>query len=170
MANPGTCGTGVRIDGFGLPGELVQVEGMGVIGHERYRLMPAGHWDWPVHDDMFTQGWQAGGLVFVGGQVSADAEGHAVGGDIATQTRNTYRFIRKMLAEAGVDESDVVKVNSYVYTDGERGSVSALAKTVAGIHAEFFSEPGPAYTGVRVKGFAFAGLLVEVEVIAVTRD
>ena len=98
MANPGTCGTGVRIDGFGHPGELVQVEGMGVIGHEKHRLMPAGHWDWPVHDDIFTQGWQAGGLVFVGGQVSADAKGRAVGADVATQTRNTYRFIRNMLA------------------------------------------------------------------------
>ena len=169
MANPGTCGTGVRIDGFGHPGELVQVEGMGVIGHEKHRLMPAGHWDWPVHDDMFTQGWQAGGLVFVGGQVSADAKGRAVGADVATQTRNTYRFIRTMLAEAGVDESDVVKVNSYVYADGGWEDVSSVAATVANIHQEFYPEPGPAYTGIRVKGYAFAGLLVEVEVIAVTR-
>ena len=170
IANPGTCGTGVRIDGFGHPGELVQVEGTGVVGHEKHRLMPAGHWDWPVHDDMFTQGWQSGGLVFVGGQVSADAEGCAVGGDIATQTRNTYRFVRKMLAEAGVDESDVVKVNSYVYADGGWAEISAVAATIASIHREFYPEPGPAYTGVRVTGFAFADLLVEVEVIAVTRD
>ena len=170
MANPGTCGTGVRIDGFENAGELVQVEGMGVVGHEKRRLMPAGHWDWPVHDDMFTQGWQSGGLVFVGGQVSADTAGHAVGADIATQTRNTYQFVHKMLEEAGVDESDVVKVNSYIYADGGWGDISAAAAAVARIHAEFYPEPGPTYTGVRVSGFAFAGLLVEVEVIAVTRD
>lgn len=170
MANPATCSTGVRIDGFGNAGELLQVEGIGVVGHEKHRLMPAGHWDWPVRDDMFTQGWRAGDLVFVGGQVSADAEGCAVGADIATQARNTYRFVHKMLDEAGVDESDVVKVNSYILADGSRENFSAAAASLAGVHAEFYPEPGPAYTGVRVSGFAFAGLLVEVEVIAVTRD
>ena len=170
VANPATCGTGVRIDGFGNAGELVQVEGMGMIDREKHRLMPVGHWDWPVHDDMFTQGWRVGDLVFVGGQVSADAEGYAVGSDIATQTRNTYGFIHKVLEEAGVDESDVVKVNSYILADGSQGISSAAAASLADIHAEFYPEPGPAYTGIRVSGFAFADLLVEVEVIAVTRD
>ena len=170
MAKPGTCGTGVRVGGFGLAGELIQVEGMGVIGQRKHRLMPADHWDWSLHDDTFTQGWKAGGLVFVGGQISADAEARAVGADMATQTRNVYRFIRKVLDEAGVDESDVVKVNSYYYVDGGWDQISAAAATVAGIHEEFYPEPGPAYTGCRVTGFAFEDLLIEIEAIAVTRD
>ncbi len=170
MANPGTCGTGVRVAGFGRTDELIQVEGMGVIGHEKHRLMPADHWDWSLHNPMFTQGWRAGDLIFVGGQISADAEARAVGADMAAQTRNIYRFIRKVLDEAGVDESDVVKVNSYYYVDGNWNDISAAAATIAGIHQEFYPEPGPAYTGCRVTGFAFEDLLIEIEAIAVTRD
>ena len=170
MAKPGTCGTGVRVGGFGRTGELIQVEGMGVIGQQKHRLMPADHWDWSLHDDTFTQGWKAGGLVFVGGQISADAEARAVGADMATQTRNVYRFIRKVLDEAGVDESDVVKVNSYYYVDGGWDEISAAAATIAEIHEAFYPEPGPAYTGCRVTGFAFEDLLIEIEAIAVARD
>ena len=170
MAKPGTCGTGVRVAGFGRTGELIQVEGMGVIGQQKHRLMPADHWDWSLHDDTFTQGWKAGGLVFVGGQISADAEARAVGADMATQTRNVYRFIRKVLDEAGVDESDVVKVNSYYYAEGGWDEISAAAATVAEIHEAFYPEPGPAYTGCRVTGFAFEDLLIEIEAIAVARD
>ena len=170
MVNPGTCGTGVRVGGFGRTDELIQVEGMGVIGHTKHRLMPANHWDWSLHNPMFTQGWRAGDLVFVGGQISADAEARAVGADMAAQTRNVYRFIRKVLDEAGVDESDVVKVNSYYYADGDWNDISAAAATIAGIHEEFYPEPGPSYTGCRVTGFAFEDLLIEIEAIAVTRD
>ncbi len=170
MVNPGTCGTGVRVGGFGRTDELIQVEGMGVIGHTKHRLMPADHWDWSLHNPMFTQGWRAGDLVFVGGQISADAEARAVGADMAAQTRNVYRFIRKVLDEAGVDESDVVKVNSYYYADGDWNDISAAAATIAGIHEEFYPEPGPSYTGCRVTGFAFEDLLIEIEAIAVTRD
>ena len=170
MAKPGTCGTGVRVGGFGRTGELIQVEGMGVIGQRKHRLMPADHWDWSLHNDVFTQGWRAGGVVFVGGQISADAEARAVGADMAAQTRNVYRFIRKVLDEAGVDENDVVKVNSYYYVDGDWDDISAATATIAGIHEEFYPEPGPAYTGCRVTGFAFEDLLIEIEAIAVTRD
>ena len=132
--------------------------------------MPADHWDWSLHNPMFTQGWKAGGLVFVGGQISADAEARAVGADMAAQTRNVYCFIRKVLDEAGCDESDVVKVNSYYYVDGDWDEISAAATTVAAVHSEFYPEPGPAYTGCRVTGFAFEDLLIEIEAIAVARD
>ena len=170
MAKPGTCGTGVRVAGFGRTGELIQVEGMGVIGHRKHRLMPADHWDWSIHDDTFTQGWRAGDLIFCGGQISADNEARAVGADMAAQTRNVYRFIRRVLDEAGIDESDVVKVNSYYYAGDDWGEISAAAATIAGIHREFYPDPGPAYAGCRVTGFAFEDLLVEIEAIAVTRD
>ena len=70
----------------------------------------------------------------MGGQISADAEARAVGADMAAQTRNVYRFIRKVLEEAGCDESDVVKVNSYYDAGDDWGEISAAAATIAGIH------------------------------------
>ena len=88
-----------------------------------------------------TQAVRVGDLVFVGGQMSLDGNGRVIGADLATQAKNAFDALKRVLAAAGL----------------------------ADIRAEFYPEPGPAYTGVGVSGFAFAGLLVEVEVIAVTR-
>ena len=167
MANPSACGTGVRIAGFPRADELIQVEGMGVVGQEKHRLMPANHWDWSIHNNQFTQGWRVGDLVFVGGQISADAKARTVGDDMATQTRNVFEFIRNTLHEAGANENDVVKINSYYNAEGDWAQIAATAATVAGIQAEFYPDPGPVSAGVRVTGFAFEDLLVEIEAIAV---
>ena len=40
----------------------------------------------------------------------------------------------------------------------------------ADIQAELYGKPGPALTAVRVTGFAFEDLLIEIEAMAVTRD
>ena len=44
------------------------------------------------------------------------------------------------------------------------------AQEIAAIQREFYGDPGPAVTSIRVSGFAFEDLLVEIEAIAVTRD
>ena len=59
------------------------------------RIMPAGHWDWSMPVTL-SQGWRLGDLVVVGGQISADAKGRTVGGDIETQTRNIMEFIGRV--------------------------------------------------------------------------
>ena len=38
------------------------------------------------------------------------------------------------------------------------------------VQREFYPEPGPASTAVRVSGFAFEDLLIEIEAMAVCRD
>ena len=167
MARPSSSGTGVRIAGFPLAGELIQVEGIGVLGEEKQRLMPPNHWDWSIPENPFTQGWRVGNLVFVGGQISADAEAHAVGGDIATQTRNVLTFVRNTLAEAGADEDDVVKINSYWHGEGDWERIRETTAAVDAVLREFYPEPGPAITNLRVAGFAFEGLLIEIEAIAI---
>lgn len=168
-SKPTACGTGVRVDGFPRADELIQVEGIGVLGSNKQRLMPANHWDWSIRNNDFTQGWRIGELVFIGGQISADANAQAVGGDLATQTRNVYRFIHNTLREAGCDERDVVKLNTYYYVDGDRRGLAEAATTMGDIQKEFYPDPGPAATTVKVQGFAFENLLVEIEGIAVVR-
>jgi enamine deaminase RidA (YjgF/YER057c/UK114 family) len=170
MSVPAPSGTGVRILGFPRSEELIQVEGIGVLGHNKQRLMPANHWNWSIPNNMFTQGWRIGDLVFVGGQISADANARAAGEDMAAQTRNVYGFIRNTLREAGVDESNVVKINSYYYANGDWNQIGNTADTIAAIHREFYPDPGPAFTGVRVTGFAFEDLLIEIEAIAIAGD
>lgn len=170
MAVPSAAGAGLRITGFPHADELIQVEGVGVLGTDRQRLQPANHWDWSIPNTQFTQGWRIGKLVFCGGQISADSKAKAVGNDIATQTRNVFQFIRNVLAEAGLDESDVVKLYIYYSAPETWPEINQTTATIASVQREFYPTPGPASTAFRVSGFAFEDLLIEIEAMAVTRD
>ena len=170
MSVPSAAGAGLRITGFPDAGELIQVEGIGMLGDDKRRLQPAEHWDWSISNSQFSQGWAIGGLAFIGGQISADNKARAVGKDLATQTRNVFQFIRNVLAEGGLDETDVAKLYIYYYAEGDWAEIAAARRSVAAVQREFYPEPGPAVTAIRVSGFAFEGLLVEIEAIAVTRD
>jgi len=137
---------------------------------DKQRLMPQGHWNWSMPVP-FSQGWRVGNLVFVGGQISADHKGRAVGvGDIEVQTRNVFQNIRQVLREAGADMKDVVKINTYYVFDGEGEELTRFWERMTKVRMEFFDEPGPCGTGVRVAGLAYPDLLIEVEAIAAMPD
>jgi enamine deaminase RidA (YjgF/YER057c/UK114 family) len=170
MSVPSAAGAGLRITGFANPEELIQVEGIGMLGDVKQRLDPKDHWDWSIPGSQFTQGWKIGGYAFIGGQISADSKAKAVGADMETQARNVYRFIRRTLAEGGLDESDVAKLYIYYYADGGWAEIARTRETIARVQREFYGEAGPAVTAVRVSGFAFEDLLIEIEAFAVCRD
>jgi 2-iminobutanoate/2-iminopropanoate deaminase len=171
MSSPSAAGAGLRIEGFPDPAELIQVEGIGVLGEQKQRLQPADHWDWSIPGNNFTQGWKIGRLAFIGGQISADDKAKVVGkSDMAAQTHNVFNFIRRTLAEGGLDERDVAKLYIYYHAEGSPEVVAATRKVIADIQREFYGEPGPAVTAIRVAGFAFEDLLIEIEAMAVTRD
>jgi 2-iminobutanoate/2-iminopropanoate deaminase len=134
------------------------------------RLMPADHWDWSIPVP-FSQGWKCGNFIFVGGQISADAQGRTIGaGDIEVQTRNVFKNIRKVLREAGADMNDVVKFNTYYHFEGDGDEIRDYWEKMTQVRLEFFEEPGPVGTAVRVAGFAYPDLLIEVEAIAYVPD
>ena len=171
MSSPSAAGAGLRITGFPIAEELIQVEGIGVLGEDKQRLQPANHWDWSIPGNNFTQGWKIGKLAFIGGQISADNRAKTVGvGDIAAQTRNVFTFIRRTLAEAGLDEGDVAKLYVYYYAAGGWDEVARTRALIATIQREFYGDPGPAVTALRVSGFAFEDLLIEIEAVATARD
>jgi enamine deaminase RidA (YjgF/YER057c/UK114 family) len=128
--------------------------------------MPANHWDWSIPVP-FSQGWKCGPFIFLGGQISADEKGRTVGvGDIETQTRNTFENIRKVLAEVGAEMKHIVKFNTYYVFDGEGEDLREYWERMTKVRLEFFEEPGPVGTAVRVSGLAYRDLLIEVEAIA----
>jgi enamine deaminase RidA (YjgF/YER057c/UK114 family) len=130
------------------------------------RLMPAGHWDWSMPVP-FSQGWKCGDLIFVGGQISADRTGKTVGpGDIEVQTRNVFENIRAVLREADADMDDIVKFNTFYCFEGEGDRIRDYWEAMTRVRLEFFKEPGPVGTAVRVAGFAYPDLLIEVEAVA----
>ena len=74
------------------------------------------------------------------------------------------------LREAGLDESDVAKLFIYYYAPDDWAMIAKARATIADVQREFYSEPGPITTAVRVSGFAFEDLLIEIEALAVCRD
>jgi enamine deaminase RidA (YjgF/YER057c/UK114 family) len=133
---------------------------------EKIRIMPKDHWDWsmPVK---FSQGWKVGNLIFVGGQISADAHGRTIGkDDIATQTRNVFEHIRSVLREVGADLKDVVRLNTYYHQRGQDADITRFWEEMTKVRMESLANPGPVGTAVRVAGFAYEDLLIEIEAIA----
>jgi enamine deaminase RidA (YjgF/YER057c/UK114 family) len=136
----------------------------------RRRLMPPGHWDWHIPTP-FSQGWRVGPLIFVGGQLSLDESGAVVGaGDIEVQTRNVFENIGRVLADAGADWSDVVKLNTYYVFEGDPADAQEYWSRMTEVRMQFLADPGPCGTAVRVEGLMYNGLLIEVEAIAVVSD
>jgi enamine deaminase RidA (YjgF/YER057c/UK114 family) len=64
----------------------------------------------------------------------------------------------------------VAKLYIYYHAAGDWPQVAETAATIAAVQREFYPEPGPCSTSVRVAGFAFEDLLIEIEAMAVTRD
>jgi enamine deaminase RidA (YjgF/YER057c/UK114 family) len=172
MSRPTGAGAGLRVTGMPDSRELIQVEGVGVLGTKnKLRLQPKNHWDWSNKGNQNTQGWQINNLAFIGGQISADASAKAVGKTLEEQTRNVYQFIRKVLAEAKLDESDVCKLYIYYHAPENWPQIDEESKTVDRVTREFYPLPGgPCETSFRVSGLAYEDLLVEIEAMAVTRE
>jgi 2-iminobutanoate/2-iminopropanoate deaminase len=130
------------------------------------RIMPEGHWDWSIPVP-FSQGWKCGPLIFVGGQISADEHGQTIGaGDIAVQTRNVFENIRKVLNEVGADMRHIVKFNTFYVFEGEGDEIREYWEKMTAVRLEYFENPGPVGTAVRISGLAYPDLLIEVEAIA----
>ena len=137
---------------------------------QRQRLMPKNHWDWSMPVP-FSQGWRVGNTVFVGGQISADQKGRTIGvGDNELQTRTVFEYIRSVLREASAEMKDVVKINTFYVFDGEGEELTKFWEKMTKVRMEFFDQPGPCGTGVRVAGLAYPDLLIEAEAIAIIPD
>lgn len=107
----------------------------------------------------YSQAVQAGGLLFVSGQIPIDpATGNFAGEDIATQTRQSLTNVKNILEAAGYTCADVVKTTVLLADIGDFAAMNA-------VYAEFFSQTRPARAAFAVKDIP-KGALVEIEAIA----
>jgi 2-iminobutanoate/2-iminopropanoate deaminase len=106
----------------------------------------------------YSQGIRAGDLIFVSGQLPANAEGVLIIDDIAAATRQSLENVSAVLSAAGARMDDVVKATVFL-TD--IGDFSAMNK----VYGEFFSDPFPARACIEVTALP-KGAKVEIEVIA----
>ncbi len=108
----------------------------------------------------FSPGIVAGDFVFISGQASVDTQGKIIDEDFAGECRRSFENVKSILAEAGLDFSDVVQVRNYV---GRQEYLSQFNE----IYKEYFSPPFPART--TLIGCLGDLLKFEVDVIAINR-
>jgi reactive intermediate/imine deaminase len=110
----------------------------------------------------YSPGWEVsdGRLIHVAGQIPWDANGQTVcKGDIAGQTRQVFANIQAVLAEAGANLDDVIKITIFSADIGNRNEINR-------IRSEVFTEPYPASTQFAVAALVDPDWLVEIEAVA----
>lgn len=114
----------------------------------------------PAPKGAYSPAIEAGGFVFVSGQVPRDPEtGEVVGADVAAQTRQAFANVSRVLAAAGLDLADVVQVTAWLARIEDWDAFDA-------VYREHFTPPYPTRTTV---GAGLRGVLVELTVVARAR-
>ena len=166
LANPGPAATALRVSGAPTRSGLITADGIASSCAQKRRLMPAHAWDWSIPTP-FSQGWRVADKVFVGGQISADRKGHAIGtGDALVQTRNTLEYIRHVLLEGGATWDDLVTLKIGYRHDGRGPVANDLLDRILGVVRNTLPQPGPALTCFGVD-LLYEGLVLEIDAIAV---
>lgn len=107
----------------------------------------------------YNQAIEAGGFLFVSGQVAIDpANGNLLQHDIQTETRQVMHNLLSILHKAAMDFNNVVKSTIFL-------SDMNLFAEVNAVYSEYFSGDFPARETVAVKGLP-KGANVEISVIA----
>jgi len=107
----------------------------------------------------YSQAIQAGGFLFLSGQIPIDPKtGELIKGDIRQQTRQVLENMKGLLESEGLEMKDVVKVTVFLK---DLGSFSQMNE----VYATYFSSFPPARSTVEVANLPRdAG--IEVEAIA----
>ncbi|BBL67824.1 RidA family protein [Methanoculleus chikugoensis] len=126
----------------------------------------------PVHASLYTenapepigpysQAVRCGDYLFTSGQIGLDPATGNLPGTVAGEAVQAMENLRAILAEAGLDFSDVVQTRIYL-TD------LADFDTINAVYGEYFEESYPARAAVQVAGLP-KGARVEIEMVAKVR-
>jgi 2-iminobutanoate/2-iminopropanoate deaminase len=107
----------------------------------------------------YSQGIDAGALVFVSGQTPLRADGSMAPGGVAEHAEQCLSNIREILAAAGLSMKDVVKTTVFLTDLGRFSEMNE-------VYARHFAAPYPARSTVQVSALP-KGADVEIEAVAV---
>ena len=111
----------------------------------------------------YSQGIQTDGgkLLFIAGQTASDQKGNVVGkGDIEAQTRQVFKNLAAVLAEAGGTLDNLVMTTTYITDRKYREGYNR-------VRTEQYKNNSPTSTLVIVSGLANEDYLIEIAGIAV---
>lgn len=123
---------------------------------KNYVVTPAA----PAAIGTYSQAVEAGGIVYVSGQIPLDpASMEVVGGEFADRVRQVFRNLAAIAEAAGGSLADAAKLTIYLTDMGDFATVNEVM-------AEFFEEPYPARAAVGVAALP-KGVDVEADAILV---
>ena len=112
----------------------------------------------------YTDAVRFGDLLFISGLAAVDKDMRLVGGDdAALQTRQIFENMKLVLAAAGADFGDILKVTVYLTDVNDR-------KIINPVRAEYFGSARPASTLIEVSRLAIPGMKVEIEAVVGLRQ
>jgi 2-iminobutanoate/2-iminopropanoate deaminase len=111
----------------------------------------------------YSPGIIAGNFVFVSGQAGRDPKTGVVPDDVERQTEQALRNISAILDAAGSSLAHVVRCGVFLADMAEFQKMN-------GVYAKMFGEHRPARTTVEVSDLPGAGLLVEIDAVAVLKS
>lgn len=104
---------------------------------------------------------EAGGFVFLSGQVALLPDGGRAEDDVEVQTRQVMDNISAILSDVDLGFDDVVKTTIFMDDMGDYPAINA-------IYGEYFSSAPPARSAVQAAKLP-GGFLVEIEMIVARR-
>lgn len=106
----------------------------------------------------YSQAVEAGGALYVSGQLPIDGASGRMAEGIEAQTRQSLTNLKYILEEAGYTLGDVVKTTVLLNDIADFGAMNA-------VYAEFFTERMPARVCYEVAALPM-GALVEIDAVA----
>jgi 2-iminobutanoate/2-iminopropanoate deaminase len=107
----------------------------------------------------YNQAVSFGNMLFISGQIALDPNtGELVQGDIKAETTQVMNNLQAILAEAGMDFSNIIKTSIFLMDMGQFGAVNE-------IYGNYFPNNAPARETVQISGLP-KGVNVEISMIA----
>ncbi len=107
----------------------------------------------------YSQAIEAGGVLYISGQLPVNSDTNLVPDTIEEQTAQSLKNIEYILLEAGYTKNDVVKSTVLLSSMDDFAAMN-------GVYAEFYEEPFPARVCYQVAKLPL-GVKVEIETIAI---
>jgi len=112
----------------------------------------------------FAPGRIANGFLFISGQIGVTPEGK-IADSVQEQARLALEAIGRILAEAGLDFSDVIELTTF-----HVGDCTTVNEWFLALKKPLFTDPYPTWTSLGVTSLALPGVYIEIKAIAALRQ